>query len=102
MTAEDFTEIAKELAESNLYRLMQKFQRYYSSNPVLGGYTPINLEMAKKQFPDLLSDEGLEKLAQQGYFTVEDRNTATPKLLITDKAWKLRQTIAVLKKETTS
>jgi hypothetical protein len=99
---EDFTKTAEALAESDIYRLMLKFQRYYSSNPALGGYTPINLELAKKQFPDLLTEEGLKRLVDQGYFTIEDAKTVTPKLLITDKGWKLRQTIAALKKEATS
>ena len=96
---EQVNEKIKELANSDLYKLLLKFQRWYSSNPVLGGYSPLDLKLLQEQFPDLLSEENLKKLVDQGLFIVEFEESSRPKLRITDKGWQLREKIKALASE---
>ncbi len=96
---EQINEKIKELASSDLYRLLLKFKRWHSSNPVLGGYSPLDLKLLQEQFPELLSEENLKKLVDQELFIVEFEESSRPKLRVTDKGWQLREKIRTLASE---
>jgi hypothetical protein len=95
----EINEKIKELADSELFQLMSRFQQWYSSNPALGGYSPLDLKLLQEQFPKLLSEENLKKLVEQGLFIVEFEESSRPKLRITDKGWQLKTKIEALSAE---